>query len=98
MRLLLRDMEIKATPHGFRKSFKTWGTEKTEYAWDLIEMCLSHQVGTEVARRYLQGDALDKRRELMDEWAKFCEGRSTALKADQGTRAGAGLPGHPPSV
>ena len=51
MRLLLRDMEIKATPHGFRTSFKTWGTEKTwDYGWDLIEMCLAHQVGTEVAR------------------------------------------------
>jgi hypothetical protein len=53
-------------------------------------MCLAHQVGTEVARAYLQGDALDKRRELMDAWAKFCEGRSNRFAADQGAEAGAG--------
>jgi integrase len=99
MRFLLRDMEIKATPHGFRTSFKTWGTEKTwDYGWDLIEMCLAHQVGTEVARVYLQGDVLDKRRKLMDAWAEFCEGRSTALKADQGERAGPAALGRAPSV
>jgi integrase len=75
MRVLLRTMGVRVTVHGFRATFKSWATEQTDYAWELIELCLSHKVGTVVARAYLRGDALEKRRPLMEEWALYCAGR-----------------------
>jgi integrase len=72
MRVLLRSMGVRVTVHGFRASFKTWATEKG-HDWHLTEICLDHKVGTEVAQAYLRGDALEKRRPLMEEWASFCE-------------------------
>lgn len=61
-----------ATVHGFRASFRTWLTEVTAFDGDLGEMALAHVVGDAVARAYARSDALEKRRELMDEWATFC--------------------------
>ena len=40
----------------------------------VAEAALAHVVGDETERAYRRGDALDKRRELMDAWAAFCEG------------------------
>jgi len=68
----LRRTETSATVHGFRASFKTWATEQTHYPRELIELCLAHQIGNQVEQAYLRGDALDKRRALMDEWEQFC--------------------------
>jgi integrase len=64
----------KATVHGFRASFKTWATEQTDFAWELIEMCLAHKVGSSVAWRYLRGSAVEKRRPILDAWAIHCAG------------------------
>jgi hypothetical protein len=32
---------------------------------------LAHQVGSEVERSYRRGDALDKRRKLMEDWSAY---------------------------
>jgi integrase len=77
MRMTLRDMIAKGEVrkchvHAFRRTFKTWATEVIKEQWDIIELCLSHPPGTAVAQAYLGGDALGKRREIMDLWAKFC--------------------------
>lgn len=61
-----------ATVHGFRASFRTWLTDATDFDGDLGEMALAHVVGDAVARAYARSDALEKRRELMDDWATFC--------------------------
>ena len=71
MLLFLRSIDTTATVHGFRATFKTWALEQTEYQWELIELCLGHSIGTDVARAYLRGDALEKRREIMSAWSKF---------------------------
>jgi integrase len=68
----LRDMGATETVHGFRASFKTWATEQTQHPREIIELCLAHQFGNQVEQAYLRGDALDKRRVLMDEWEQFC--------------------------
>jgi integrase len=60
----------KATVHGFRASFKTFVTEQTDHPWELVEMCLAHEVGTGVAWRYLRGTA--SRRPIMQAWADYC--------------------------
>jgi integrase len=72
MRVILGNMDVPVTVHGFRATFKSWATEQTEFSWEVIELCLAHKVGTAVARAYLRGDALEKRREIMEEWALFC--------------------------
>ena len=63
----------RATPHGFRASFSTWGSDKG-YDPVLIEVALAHAVGTEVSRRYQRGDKIELRRELMTAWASVCGG------------------------
>jgi hypothetical protein len=35
-------------------------------------MALAHTVPTAVERAYRRGDLFEKRRELMDEWGRFC--------------------------
>jgi hypothetical protein len=34
---------------------------------------MRHQVGTQVERAYRRTDVLDKRRQLMEVWARWCE-------------------------
>lgn len=71
---LMRRMGAKpATVHGFRSSFRDWAGECTGFPREVIEQALAHQVGSAVERAYRRGDALEKRRELMNAWAAFCE-------------------------
>jgi len=61
-----------ATPHGFRSSFRDWAAERTSYPNHVVEMALAHTIGDKVEAAYRRGDLFDKRRRLMDEWARFC--------------------------
>jgi integrase len=61
------------TVHGFRSAFSDWARDRTAYPRDLIEMALAHVIKDKSEAAYRRGDALDKRRRLMTEWARFCE-------------------------
>jgi integrase len=61
-----------ATAHGFRSSFRDWCGEATNYPREIAEAALAHQVGSAVEQAYRRGDALAKRRKLMEAWASFC--------------------------
>jgi integrase len=61
------------TIHGFRSSFKDWAGEETSFSREIPEQCLAHSIGNEVERAYRRGDALEKRRALMEAWAAYCE-------------------------
>ena len=63
----------RTTVHGIRAAFKTWATERTNYAREVVELCLSHVQGDPLERAYQRGDILDKRRRLMQEWADYCQ-------------------------
>nr|WP_070959814.1 site-specific integrase [Hyphomonas sp. Mor2] len=65
-----------ATIHGFRSSFRDWAGESTDYPRDVAELALAHQVGNAVERAYRRGDALERRRPLMDDWAEFASQNS----------------------
>jgi hypothetical protein len=43
----------------------------TSFPRDVAEMALAHTVGDEVERAYRRGDALERRRKLMDAWSAF---------------------------
>jgi integrase len=70
---LLRDrLGGGATVHGFRSSFSDWSHEQTAQPNHVIEMALSHSVGTAVEKAYRRTDLFAKRRTLMEAWARFC--------------------------
>lgn len=73
MAMLLRDVVgTDVTVHGFRSSFKDWATEQTHHPRDIVEAALAHVVGDKVEAAYRRGDALEKRRALMADWADYC--------------------------
>ncbi|MBP0614297.1 tyrosine-type recombinase/integrase [Jiella mangrovi] len=63
------------TVHGFRSSFRDWVAEETNFQREVAEAALAHSVGDAVERAYRRGDALEKRRKLMDAWAGYCMAR-----------------------
>ena len=68
---LLRDTGFahRATVHGFRSSFRDWCAE----SWaprEVAEAALAHAVGG-VEGAYLHSDFFERRRPLMDEWARY---------------------------
>lgn len=71
MAMLLRRMNVTVTVHGFRSSFRDWAGEISAFPSDLAEAALAHLVGDKVERAYRRGDALEKRREMMNAWAEF---------------------------
>jgi integrase len=67
----------KVTPHGFRSSFRDWAGEISMFPREHAEAALAHVVGDATERAYRRGDALEKRRKLMDAWSRFCEAKSS---------------------
>lgn len=81
MTMLLRRMKVDVTVHGFRSGFRDWSAECTGYAHEVAEMALAHTIENKVERAYRRGDLFDKRRRLMDDWAKYCaSGRAVGGK------------------
>jgi integrase len=64
--------DADVVPHGFRATFKTWASERTNFPSELVEAALAHIKGDETEAAYQRGDLLEKRRRLMDAWANFC--------------------------
>ncbi len=60
------------TTHGFRSVFRDWAAEHG-YPRELAEAALAHAVGNKVEAAYLRTTLLDRRREMMDAWAKTCD-------------------------
>jgi integrase len=75
---LMRGMRPAFVPHGFRSSFKDWATEVTDHSRDIVEAALAHVVGDKVEAAYRRGDAIEKRRALMRDWATFCGAANAA--------------------
>ncbi len=69
---LLKDMRPGVVVHGLRSSFSDWARERTSYPRDVVEMALAHTVRDKTEAAYRRGDALEKRRRLMEEWARYC--------------------------
>lgn len=77
MEMILRRMKVTdATMHGFRSSFRDWVGNETEFQRELAEAALAHVVGDAVEQAYRRGDALEKRRNMMNAWARYCVTKS----------------------
>ena len=77
MEMILRRMKADgATVHGFRSSFRDWCGEVSTFPREVAEAALAHVAGDATERAYRRGDALEKRRELMEVWGAYCEPKS----------------------
>ena len=74
--MLLRRMKLgHLTAHGFRATFKTWATERTNFPREVIEAALAHVAGDKIESAYQRGDVFDKRLRLMTAWSDYCGAR-----------------------
>ena len=60
------------TVHGFRSTFRDWAAEQTSHPREVAEKSLSHTINSQTEGAYQRRDLLEKRRLLMDEWARYC--------------------------
>ncbi|MGH1414829.1 MAG: tyrosine-type recombinase/integrase [Pelagimonas sp.] len=74
----MRDMEEAGRPHGFRTSFRTWVQDTDACSYDVAETILSHSIGGKVERSYARSDLLDRRRPVMEAWARHVTGLQSA--------------------
>jgi hypothetical protein len=51
-----------------------WAAEQTNFPSEVREMALAHAVGDKVEAAYRRGDLFQKRRELAEARAKYCDG------------------------
>jgi integrase len=88
MEMMLRRMKADTvTVHGFRSSFRDWAGNETHYPRDLIETALAHVIGDKAEQAYRRSDALEKRRQLMESWAAYCEPGSRGNVVRLGSKA-----------
>ena len=63
----------KTLVHGFRTSFRTWASERTDIPSEICAMALAHTIGDAVERVYSRSDLLEKRIELMRMWYDYLD-------------------------
>ena len=71
VRRLLRELGVAAVPHGFRSTFRDWAAEETDHPREVIEAALAHVVRNRVEAAYARSDLFERRRILMDDWARY---------------------------
>jgi integrase len=83
MRKVLAKVAPNTTVHGMRAAFKTWATEQTSYPKILAEAALAHRLGDDKTEEaYIRGTLFEKRRKLMNEWARYCSKPAVAESAE----------------
>jgi integrase len=67
-----------STVHGMRSAFRDWGGERTNAPRELLEVALAHAIGNQTEAAYARGDLLEKRRKVMQQWARHCASPAAA--------------------
>jgi integrase len=91
MAMVLRRMDLPVTVHGFRSSFRDWAAECTSFAHETCEMALAHTISNKAEAAYRRGAQLEKRRDLMEAWARFCDGGGPTSGGVINKRVAAGI-------
>jgi hypothetical protein len=71
MRSVLGRVRSALTVYGFHSTFAQWAAERTSYPHEVL-LSLAHAVASAVERAYQRSDPFERRRRLMDDWARFC--------------------------
>lgn len=80
MAQLLKRMKYPdITTHGFRSTFRDWAGDAADYPRELIEQALAHTIGNKAERAYRRGTAINRRREVMEAWAKYLASQPTTV-------------------
>jgi integrase len=74
-------------PHGFRSTFRDWCSEATHYPSEMAEMALAHAISSKTEQAYRRGDMLEKRRQMMQDWAVWCRPTKRGKVVGIGKRA-----------
>jgi integrase len=74
------------TVHGFRSTFRDWAAEQTSYPNHVVEQALAHTIPNAVEAAYRRGDLFEKRRRLMDVWARYLSGRSPSVRVHNASK------------
>lgn len=74
----LRRLGLEYTMHGFRSTFRDWAAEQTAFPAEVCEAALAHMVRDATEAAYFRSDLFEKRRELMDAWAVYCQQNAKA--------------------
>ena len=77
-KVLTRLGVVGATVHGFRSAFRDWAGNETSFPREVAEAALAHVISDKAEQAYRRGDALEKRRKLMDAWAAYCEPKAAS--------------------
>jgi integrase len=85
------ELVLKAVPHGFRSTFRDWAADQASFPDEIRKAASGHSVGDSTHSAYQRTDLLEKRRQLMIEWANFIDqpgqkrsGRVVSLKQAKG--------------
>ena len=69
---LMKKLEIPASPHGSRASFRNWAGARAHYIpRPAAEMVLAHKQGEQIELTYMTSDFFEERQPIMQEWADF---------------------------
>ena len=68
---LLKELGLQTDVHGFRTSFRVWVQEQTNTPFEVAEKALAHTTKNKVVDAYARSDLFDKRRTLMEGWARY---------------------------
>jgi integrase len=79
---VMRAMGRTEVVHGLRSSFSDWAHERTGHSNHAIELSLAHSIGAATEKAYRRGDMLEKRRQLMEQWAKYCTSPPVVQEAE----------------
>lgn len=61
------------TVHGFRSTFRDWAAEVSTYPREVAEAALAHVLTNKAEAAYQRGDLLEKRSDMMQQWAEYID-------------------------
>lgn len=71
-RKVCKELNPAITVHGFRSTFRDWAADMTAYPREVAEAALAHVLSDKTEAAYRRTTMLEKRAQLMTDWAKHC--------------------------
>jgi integrase len=79
MSKLVKELGFASDVHGFRTSFRVWVQEQTNTPFEVAEKALAHKTSNKVVAAYARSDLFEKRRSLMEAWARYLGAESAKV-------------------
>ncbi len=76
---VLRDADEPYHVHGFRSSFTDWAADKTNFADKVVDAAKAHKTPDATEAAYRRTTHLEKRRDLMEVWGRYCDGSDSGM-------------------